>query len=184
MIIYINNNNNNYYYYYYYNYNYNYYNYYVKCRLFLGIPFSILSKSVLQARPSLLQSVTIGTLCTHSRREHSFFLSAIISPIVLQLDNGEATAKGTTDAIKRLPGDIWFPESGRLLVEATVVEKATGVREKTVDNAAVFTSTPYNIKYKNTAEYFKPGLPFTVKVSLSVSLGLLSLLLPLSLLLS
>lgn len=74
------------------------------------------------------------------------------------------------DAIKNLPGNMWFPEGGRLLVEATVIEKATGAKEKSMNNSAVFTSTPYIIKYEKTAEYFKPGLPFVASVSSSFSL--------------
>lgn len=66
--------------------------------------------------------------------------------------------------IQDLPGDLWFPEKSRLLVEADVIEGATGNKETAVDNSCQFTSSPYLIKFKNTAKYFKPGLRLVVKV--------------------
>lgn len=66
--------------------------------------------------------------------------------------------------IRELPGDLWFPETGKLLVQADVIEQATGSKETAVDKSCQFTSSPYLIEYKNTQKYFKPGLRFVVKV--------------------
>ena len=58
------------------------------------------------------------------------------------------------------------PEKGRrrLQVQADVIERATGNKETVVDNSCLFTSSPYLVEFKNTLKYFKPGLPFVVKV--------------------
>ena len=61
-------------------------------------------------------------------------------------------------------GDCWFPEKAMLLVQADVIERATGNRESVVDRSCQFISSPYHIDFKNTPKYFKPGLPFVVKV--------------------
>ena len=66
--------------------------------------------------------------------------------------------------IQELPGDYWFPEKGRLLVEADVIERATGNKQSAVDKSCQFTSSPYLIEFKNTPKYFKPGLRYVVKV--------------------
>ena len=34
-----------------------------------------------------------------------------------------------------------------------------------MDNSCHFTSSPYLVEFKNTLKYFKPGLPFVVKVN-------------------
>ena len=60
-----------------------------------------------------------------------------------------------------------FPEKGRrrLQVQAEVIERATGNKEAALDNSCHFTSSPYLVEFKNTLKYFKPGLPFVVKVT-------------------
>ncbi|KAL9988942.1 hypothetical protein ACROYT_G003438 [Oculina patagonica] len=61
-------------------------------------------------------------------------------------------------------GVYWFPEMSRLVVQADVIERATGNKETVVDKTCQFTSSPYLIQFKNTPKYFKPGLRFVVKV--------------------
>ena len=92
-------------------------------------------------------------------------ISTILSIAILQLENGRRELTVRTQTIKDFPGIFWFPENGRLLIEAEVLEKATGRKEKAIDNSVLFTSTPYRIKFKNTAKYFKPALPFVIRVS-------------------
>lgn len=83
------------------------------------------------------------------------------------LRDGQQQFSIKTQVIKDLPGNLWFPEGGRLQIEADVIETATGNTESAVDNSVHFTSTPYRIKYKNTAKNFKPGLPFIVRVEVT-----------------
>ena len=66
--------------------------------------------------------------------------------------------------IKEIAADYWFPEKSRLLVQADVIERATGDKETAVDKSCQFTSSPYVVEIKDTLDYFKPGLPFAVKV--------------------
>ncbi|KAJ7334577.1 hypothetical protein OS493_014901 [Desmophyllum pertusum] len=73
-------------------------------------------------------------------------------------ESGVTTVPERIQIIQDLPGDLWFPEKSRLLVEADVIEGATGNKETAVDNSCQFTSSPYLIKFINTAKYFKPGL--------------------------
>ena len=54
--------------------------------------------------------------------------------------------------IKNVAGEIWFPE------------RATGEKETAVDKSCKFTSNPYLVEIIDTPKYFKPGMPFTVKV--------------------
>nr|BAJ05269.1 complement component C3 precursor [Diadumene lineata] len=62
---------------------------------------------------------------------------------------------------------IWFPEGYRLQIEAAITERSTGITERAMENAILFTSSPYKIKVVNTAKYFRPGLQFPIKVHLT-----------------
>lgn len=79
--------------------------------------------------------------------------------------HGVAVVKEKVEVIRDLLRA--FPEKGgrRLLVQAEVIERATGNKETAVDNSCRFTSSPYLVEFKNTLKYFKPGLPFVVKVN-------------------
>ncbi|CAH1241049.1 C3 [Branchiostoma lanceolatum] len=70
-----------------------------------------------------------------------------------------------TQRIKDL--DLWFPEGSRLYLEAAVTEEAGGLREIAVLNSVRFETSPFKIGYDLTAEHFKPGLPFLVKLTLT-----------------
>ena len=78
--------------------------------------------------------------------------------------SGVTTLFQRVQIIREIPGDYWFPEKGRLLVQADVIEQATGNKESAVDKSCQFTSSPYHVEFKNTPKYFKPGLRFVVKV--------------------
>ena len=45
-----------------------------------------------------------------------------------------------------------------------MVEKTSGKKESAIDNGIYFVKSPFTIEHKTTAEYFKPALPFLVKV--------------------
>ena len=59
-----------------------------------------------------------------------------------------------------------FPaiEGGRLYIEAKVRELSTGKRMTTIDQTAVFASSPYTINYERSSRFFKPSLPYVVRV--------------------
>lgn len=62
---------------------------------------------------------------------------------------------------------IWFPDGGRIMLEATVREQATGNKEMAVDASCVMARSPYTFKFTRSQKYFKPSLPYDVKVSTS-----------------
>ena len=45
-----------------------------------------------------------------------------------------------------------------------MIEKISGKKESAIDNGIYFVKSPFKIEHKATAEYFKPALPFMVKV--------------------
>ena len=76
-----------------------------------------------------------------------------------------------------------FPEKGRrrIQVQAYVIERATGNKETVEDNSCLFTSSPYLVEFKDTLKYFKPGMPFVVKVEVVSNIYLCHLPMPLML---
>ncbi|XP_015756257.1 PREDICTED: complement C3-like [Acropora digitifera] len=81
-----------------------------------------------------------------------------------QLEGGKTDFVFRIDDIKAVPGLVWFPEGRRFQVEADVIEKASGKKESAIDNGIYFVRSPFKIEHQPTAEYFKPTLPFLVKV--------------------
>ncbi|KAK3730060.1 hypothetical protein QZH41_009569, partial [Actinostola sp. cb2023] len=81
-----------------------------------------------------------------------------------QLRDGKVLFKVDTNLIKKHVLLPRFPDGRRLRIEADVVEQATGVRESAIDSSIYFVTTPYHLSYENTAMYFKPSLPYTIKV--------------------
>ncbi|XP_064619848.1 complement C3-like [Lineus longissimus] len=68
--------------------------------------------------------------------------------------------------------DKWFPDVGsRLVVEATVTEEASGKQETNSDSSAMFVNSPYVVSFDRTTKYFKPGLPYNLKLSLRYASG-------------
>ncbi|RMX42632.1 hypothetical protein pdam_00010273 [Pocillopora damicornis] len=103
----------------------------------------------------------------------SIALKGKVIPIATQLvlldEKGTATVEERVNFIKNVAGEIWFPEGGRLHVQADVTERATGEKETAVDKSCKFTSNPYLVEIIDTPKYFKPGMPFTVKVVVSLN---------------
>ncbi|XP_074624283.1 complement C3-like isoform X1 [Acropora palmata] len=85
-------------------------------------------------------------------------------PEAQQLEGGKTDFVFRIDDIKAVPGLLWFPEGRRFQVEADVIEKASGKKESAIDNGIYFVRSPFKIEHQPTAEYFKPTLPFLVKV--------------------
>ncbi|PFX26602.1 cobra venom factor-like [Stylophora pistillata] len=85
------------------------------------------------------------------------------------LGEGTAAVEERVKFIKERAGEIWFPEGGRLHVQADVIERATGEKETAVDKSSKFTSNPYLVEIIDTPKYFKPGMPFTVKVVVTLN---------------
>lgn len=48
-------------------------------------------------------------------------------------------------------------KGNRFVVEADVLDKATSKRESTIDDSAIFASSPYLVTFKSTPKDFKPG---------------------------
>ena len=82
----------------------------------------------------------------------------------VQLADGKATVIVNTDLLKKHAKKLWFPDGKRLLIEAKVIEEATGKQEEVLDNTIYFTTSPVKISFKRTPKFFKPGVPFEVKV--------------------
>ena len=80
------------------------------------------------------------------------------------MEGGKTDFVFRADDIKAVPGLVWFPEGRRFQVEADVIEKASGKKESAIDNGIYFVRSPFKIEHQPTAEYFKPTLPFLVKV--------------------
>ncbi|XP_078359507.1 A.superbus venom factor 2-like [Oculina patagonica] len=78
--------------------------------------------------------------------------------------SGVTIVKEKVDIIQKIPSWLWLPVKWWLQVEADVIEQATGNKETAVDKSCQITSSPYLVEFKNTPKYFKPGLPFVVKV--------------------
>lgn len=81
-----------------------------------------------------------------------------------KLRNGEAAVEISTDLLKNHLKIGWFPDGKRLFIEAKVIEQATGHEEKALDSTTYFTNTPLKISFRRSSKFFKPGVPFEVKV--------------------
>ncbi|XP_013420336.1 venom factor isoform X1 [Lingula anatina] len=84
----------------------------------------------------------------------------------LQMVNGEVSWEVSTQYIRDLGEDFWFPDGARFYIHAEVTERATGKKEIKEDSSAQFVRSPYYLDFKRTNRYFKPGLPFDAKVDL------------------
>ncbi|XP_068695726.1 LOW QUALITY PROTEIN: venom factor-like [Montipora foliosa] len=85
-------------------------------------------------------------------------------PEAAELKNGRADFFFKIENIKNVSGLAWFPEGRRFQVEVDVIEKTSGKKESAIDNGIYFVKSPFSIQHEPTAEYFKPALPFLVKV--------------------
>nr|BAR45608.1 complement component 3-1 [Scolopendra japonica] len=82
----------------------------------------------------------------------------------LKLRDGKSTITiRKSDIVKKLQ---WFPaiDKSVLIVEAEVIEQATGKRESEYDDSTIFTTSPYVIDLSRSLNEFKPGVPYQVQV--------------------
>ncbi|XP_019632208.1 PREDICTED: ophiophagus venom factor-like [Branchiostoma belcheri] len=89
----------------------------------------------------------------------------LFAQLQTEVNDGFGFYEIDTQRIKDL--DLWFPEGSRLYLEASVTEEAGGLREMAVLTSVRFETSPFKIGYDLTAAYFKPGLPFLVKLTLT-----------------
>ncbi|CAL1525989.1 unnamed protein product [Lymnaea stagnalis] len=83
----------------------------------------------------------------------------------LQLNDTGYTECGITMDELQLPvQSVWFPNGGKLHVQAAVTEAASGRIEKADDVSVVFSDHMYVIKFTRSSRHFKPGLPYVLEV--------------------
>lgn len=91
------------------------------------------------------------------------------------LEGGEATyVLSRGDVAAMLGGQklaALFVARARLVIEATVMEEATAIRESARSEQAVFTTTPYLLSVDRTEMSFKPQTSFYVMVDLTHANG-------------
>ena len=88
--------------------------------------------------------------------------------ILFQLDmNGIYSFSVGLANLTDLGQEYQFPHLERavLHVEATVSETYTGKSQTTISRKTLFASSPYVIKLARSSKYFKPGLPYILRVS-------------------
>ena len=65
----------------------------------------------------------------------------------------------------RLPIEsVWFPNGGKLHMEAIVTEYASGKVERALDSSVVFADSLHIIKFTRSSRHFRPGLTYSLKV--------------------
>lgn len=86
--------------------------------------------------------------------------------MIFQLDDGSYTLRIKTDDLRRHKDIGWFPEieGSHLVVEATVVDVATGNKQTALDSKGRFSKTPFLISFKRCLKDFKPGLTSVFEV--------------------
>ncbi|XP_052777882.1 complement C3-like [Mya arenaria] len=60
-----------------------------------------------------------------------------------------------------------FPENARLLLEADVIEDATGKEEKSSEDFLVFTKSPFRIDLSRSKNTYRPGMSYYLKIDMS-----------------
>lgn len=84
--------------------------------------------------------------------------------------NMELNETGQTDfsipvSELRLPIEsVWFPNGGKLHMEAIVTEYASGKVGRARDSSVVFAESLYTIKFTRSSRHFKPGLTYSLKI--------------------
>lgn len=91
-----------------------------------------------------------------------FFKSIFLSPV--QLHDGRFDFLLGMERVRDLLQKKWYTEGYRLQIVANVQEQSTGRTATAVEDSTFFATSPYHIEYINTPRYFKPGLPFSIKV--------------------
>lgn len=86
-----------------------------------------------------------------------------------KLDDGSYNLRLKTTQLKQHKDIGWFPEieGSHLVVEATVVDDATGNKETAVDSKGRFSKSPFLISFKRCLKDFKPGLTSVFEADVS-----------------
>ncbi|XP_059177543.1 complement C3-like [Physella acuta] len=99
----------------------------------------------------------------------------------LQLNATGFTECGITMDELRLPVQaVWFPNGGKLHLQAAVTELASGRIEKADDVSIVFSDHLYVIKFTRSSRQFKPGLPYVLEIDVYKANGDLGSNLPIA----
>ena len=82
------------------------------------------------------------------------------------LVNGSAKYVVEANVLREMPLS-WFPavNNHRFLVEVSVHERATGKKDRAIDESGLFVLSPYVISYRNTFSDFKPNVETYITVS-------------------
>ncbi|CAN8025253.1 unnamed protein product [Ixodes persulcatus] len=81
-----------------------------------------------------------------------------------ELSNERTEFNVSVAEFKDLSGKDWDPliKGSRLVVTASVLDKATGKRGTAENDAAIFATSPYTINFRHTPTDFKPGTSLVV----------------------
>ncbi|XP_031570486.1 A.superbus venom factor 1-like [Actinia tenebrosa] len=121
------------------------------------IHIAIVSKYT-YGKPVIGSVMTRLTLTGKGETEIAFFVNTS------KLNDGKVQLKIDTSLLKNHALRPWFPDGRRLRIDADVVEQATGARESAVDSSIYFVKTPFHLSYESTAMYFKPSMPYVIKI--------------------
>jgi len=82
--------------------------------------------------------------------------------MLLKFD-GEAAFRLDVHKLIDIHGGV-FPVGGRLVLEAQVMEEATGKTENGFSDAVVFTDSPFVIDLSRSKTTFRPGMRYYLRV--------------------
>ncbi|CAG5115195.1 unnamed protein product, partial [Candidula unifasciata] len=83
----------------------------------------------------------------------------------LQLnDTGFTECSISTEELRLPVQSVWFPNGGKLHLQASVTEAASGRTEKGEDVSVVFSDHLYVVKFTRSSKFFKPGLPYVLEI--------------------
>ncbi|XP_050403081.1 venom factor [Patella vulgata] len=77
---------------------------------------------------------------------------------------GDTTITIQIDDLKVASQTMWFPNGGRLFLNAAVTEEASGNVEHYMVQSVVFAKSAHILKFTRCSRYFKPGLPYVLHV--------------------
>uniref|UniRef100_A0A0B7BJ94 NTR domain-containing protein n=1 Tax=Arion vulgaris TaxID=1028688 RepID=A0A0B7BJ94_9EUPU len=77
----------------------------------------------------------------------------------------------TSEELKLPVQTVWFPNGGKLHMQASVTEAASGRVETSDDVSVVFSDHLYIIKFTRSSRYFKPGLPYVLEIDVFMANG-------------
>lgn len=85
---------------------------------------------------------------------------------------GQAVCQIPISELKLPIESVWFPNGGKLHIEAAITEYASGKIERSRDTSVVFAESLHTIKFTRSSRHFKPGLTYSLKVDVVKANGL------------